>query len=214
MMDIQVFTFNPIQENTYLLHDGQGHGLVIDPGNSTPGEHRRLQQAIDQAGLQLEGILCTHLHFDHILGIEFLQQQYHCDFLAHRQDESWLRNISGIAAAFGLQVPDMQLRLEKTLKDGDHVRVGDIDLEVLFTPGHSAGGLCFYAPKEQALFCGDTLFAGSIGRTDLPGGDYATLIGSIREKLLCLPGETVVYPGHGPATSIGEEKQMNPFIQD
>lgn len=213
-MDIQVFTFNPIQENTYLICDGQGHALVVDPGNSTPGEHRRLQQAIDAAGLQLEGILCTHLHFDHILGIPFLQQQYHCDFHAHRQDESWLHNISGIAAAFGLQVPDMELRLEKTLKDGDHIEVGDIDLEVLFTPGHSAGGLCFYAAKEQALFCGDTLFAGSIGRTDLPGGDYVTLIGSIRNKLLCLPDETVVYPGHGPVSSIGEEKQMNPYIQD
>lgn len=213
-MDIQVFTFNPIQENTYLLSDGQGHALVVDPGNSTAGEHRRLQQAIDSAGLQLEGILCTHLHFDHILGIPFLQQQYRCDFHAHRQDESWLHNISGIAAAFGLQVPDMELRLEKTLKDGDHITLGDIDLEVLFTPGHSAGGLCFYAAREQALFCGDTLFAGSIGRTDLPGGDYATLIGSIRDKLLCLPDETVVYPGHGPVSSIGEEKQMNPFIQD
>lgn len=213
-MDIQVFTFNPIQENTYLLSDGQGHALVVDPGNSTAGEHRRLQQAIDSAGLQLEGILCTHLHFDHILGIPFLQRQYRCDFHAHRQDESWLHNISGIAAAFGLQVPDMELRLEKTLKDGDHITLGDIDLEVLFTPGHSAGGLCFYAAREQALFCGDTLFAGSIGRTDLPGGDYATLIGSIRDKLLCLPDETVVYPGHGPVSSIGEEKQMNPFIQD
>lgn len=213
-MDIQVFTFNPIQENTYLLSDGQGHALVVDPGNSTAGEHRRMQQAIDSAGLQLEGILCTHLHFDHILGIPFLQRQYRCDFHAHRQDESWLHNISGIAAAFGLQVPDMELRLEKTLKDGDHITLGDIDLEVLFTPGHSAGGLCFYAAREQALFCGDTLFAGSIGRTDLPGGDYATLIGSIRDKLLCLPDETVVYPGHGPVSSIGEEKQMNPFIQD
>lgn len=213
-MDIQVFTFNPIQENTYLLSDGQGHALVVDPGNSTAGEHRRLQQAIDSSGLQLEGILCTHLHFDHILGIPFLQRQYRCDFHAHRQDESWLHNISGIAAAFGLQVPDMELRLEKTLKDGDHITLGDIDLEVLFTPGHSAGGLCFYAAREQALFCGDTLFAGSIGRTDLPGGDYATLIDSIRDKLLCLPDETVVYPGHGPVSSIGEEKQMNPFIQD
>lgn len=213
-MDIQVFTFNPIQENTYLLSDGQGHALVVDPGNSTAGEHRRMQQAIDSAGLQLEGILCTHLHFDHILGIPFLQRQYRCDFHAHRQDESWLHNISGIAAAFGLQVPDMELQLEKTLKDGDHITLGDIDLEVLFTPGHSAGGLCFYAAREQALFCGDTLFAGSIGRTDLPGGDYATLIGSIRDKLLCLPDETVVYPGHGPVSSIGEEKQMNPFIQD
>ena len=213
-MDIQVFTFNPIQENTYLLSDGQGHALVVDPGNSTAGEHRRLQQAIDSAGLQLEGILCTHLHFDHILGIPFLQRQYRCDFRAHRQDESWLHNISGIAAAFGLQVPDMELRLEKTLKDGDHITLGEIDLEVLFTPGHSAGGLCFYAAREQALFCGDTLFAGSIGRTDLPGGDYATLIDSIRDKLLCLPDETVVYPGHGPVSSIGEEKQMNPFIQD
>ncbi|MBP5171314.1 MAG: MBL fold metallo-hydrolase [Bacteroidales bacterium] len=213
-MDIQVFTFNPIQENTYLLSDGQGHALVVDLGNSTAGEHRRMQQAIDSAGLQLEGILCTHLHFDHILGIPFLQRQYRCDFHAHRQDESWLHNISGIAAAFGLQVPDMELRLEKTLKDGDHITLGDIDLEVLFTPGHSAGGLCFYAAREQALFCGDTLFAGSIGRTDLPGGDYATLIDSIRDKLLCLPDETVVYPGHGPVSSIGEEKQMNPFIQD
>ena len=213
-MDIQVFTFNPIQENTYLLSDGQGHALVVDLGNSTAGEHRRMQQAIDSAGLQLEGILYTHLHFDHILGIPFLQRQYRCDFHAHRQDESWLHNISGIAGAFGLQVPDMELRLEKTLKDGDHITLGDIDLEVLFTPGHSAGGLCFYAAREQALFCGDTLFAGSIGRTDLPGGDYATLSGSIRDKLLCLPDETVVYPGHGPVSSIGEEKQMNPFIQD
>ena len=213
-MDIQVFTFITIQENTYLLSDGQGHALVVDPGNSTAGEHRRMQQAIDSAGLQLEGILCTHLHFDHILGNPFLQRQYRCDFHAHRQDESWLHNISGIAAAFGLQVPDMELRLEKTLKDGDHITLGDIDLEVLFTPGHSAGGLCFYAAREQALFCGDTLFAGSIGRTDLPGGDYATLIGSIHDKLLCLPDETVVYPGHGPVSSIGEEKQMNPFIQD
>ncbi|MBQ9202036.1 MAG: MBL fold metallo-hydrolase [Bacteroidales bacterium] len=212
-MNIEVFTFNPIQENTYLLSDDRGRALIIDPGNSTATEDRCLQQAIDSAGLKLECIVCTHLHFDHIMGINFLQEKYHCDFYAHRQEEYWLRNISGMAAAFGVDVATRQLRLEKTLKDGDEIQIGDMRLEVLGTPGHSAGGLCFYAPAQQALFCGDSLFAGSIGRTDLPGGDLGTLISSIHDKLLCLPDETVIYPGHGPDSSIGQEKRMNPYLQ-
>lgn len=211
-MTIQTIVFNPLQVNTYLLSDQDGNAILIDPANFDPTEDKRLKNLVESQGLQVKKILFTHLHFDHLLGAGFAKNLTGGRCYASQGDIDWLKNIEGYAAAFGLSVQGKDFELDGYLYDGQIIEVGQIRLEVIATPGHSIGGLSFYLPSESCLFSGDSLFATSIGRCDLPGGNYNELIESIQKKLLCLPNETVVYPGHGSQTSIAFEKQHNPYL--
>lgn len=208
-MGIKFFQVNPIRENTYVLHDEARHAIVIDCGCLTPSEDERLQRYIADNQLRVERVLNTHLHLDHAFGNHMLAQTYGVLPEAHQADEFFATHMTDLAAFFGIHDEVHPQALGGYLHDGDVITVGTMELHVLHTPGHSPGSVCFYAPKEQVLFSGDTLFRSGIGRTDLRGGDYNALIDNIRQKLLTLPPDTTVYCGHGLPTTIGLETINN-----
>lgn len=179
---------------------------LIDPGDDAD----RILMALAEAALTVKYLINTHGHFDHVGANKRLKETTGAKIACHPDDEPMLLALSQSAARFGLSAENSP-PADILLKDGDEISFGDITLKVIATPGHSPGGICLYTPGH--LFAGDTLFMGSIGRTDLPGGDYDTLIANIKTKLLNLPEDTVVYPGHGPETAIGHEKRMNPFLR-
>ncbi len=192
--------------NCYILGcETTKTAALIDPG----GDADKLLMALAEASLEVKYLINTHGHFDHVGGNSRMKDVTGAKIACHPDDEPMLLELSRSAARYGLSAEDSP-PADIFLKDGDDITFGDITLKVIATPGHSLGGICLYTPGH--LFAGDTLFMGSIGRTDLPGGDYDTLIASIKNKLLVLPEDTVVYPGHGPETSIGYEKRMNPFL--
>jgi len=206
-MKLDMVAVGAFQANCYVLGcEATGEGLVIDPGS----EPRRILDMVARMGLRVTAIVNTHAHVDHIGANLDVKNATGADLLIHEADEPYMKNslknltlLSPFSAKPGQ--PD------RLLREGDKVEVGqEISLEVIHTPGHTPGGICLYG--DGILFTGDTLFAGSIGRTDLPGGNLERLIASIRDKLLSLPGDTVVYPGHGPSSTIGEEKSFNPFL--
>jgi glyoxylase-like metal-dependent hydrolase (beta-lactamase superfamily II) len=210
MLSIQVFTFNAFQENTYVLYDETHEAVIIDPGCSDRGEERALGDFISRQQLIPKYLLNTHCHVDHVLGNYFVQQTYRVPFLMHRLDEPTLRSVKLYAPLYGVNTYQETLP-DSFLEEGDQVVFGNQQLKVLFLPGHAPGHVGFYHQAEKQLVAGDVLFQHSIGRTDLPGGNFETLIDSIHQKLFTLPDEVVVYPGHGPTTTIGEEKVSNPF---
>ncbi|MEM9897728.1 MAG: MBL fold metallo-hydrolase [Bacteroidota bacterium] len=212
MLHVRDFTFNPYQENTYLIYDDEGTCAIIDPGCYTSSEQERLVQYIAQHNLKPVLLLNTHGHVDHMLGNQFVKDTYSIPFHTHEGVIAELEAVPAYAAMFGLSVAPSPLP-DHLLNEGDTVQIGDEKLEVLFTPGHSAGHISFFHRESDQLFSGDVLFQNSIGRVDLPGGNYETLMQSIIEKLLPLGNDVVVYPGHGPATTIGEEYRLNPFIR-
>ena len=192
--------------NCYILADEETkEALVIDPGGS--GE--RLIKIIKEAGLKLVAIVNTHAHIDHIGANQELKAAFGCPIMLHKEDEPIMAAASQMGRMFGLKVDD-QPGPDRNLSEGDEVAVGSLTFKVAETPGHSPGGICLIG--QSCCFVGDTLFAGSIGRTDLPGGDYNTLIRSITEKLMPLDDDMKVYTGHGPATTIGTERRTNPFL--
>jgi len=210
MIQIQTFTFNPFSENTYLVYDETGEGVVIDPGCYEKAEKETLQQFIEFNNIKLKYLLNTHCHIDHVLGNDFIKTKYHVPLLIHKNDEPVLSSVKVYAPSYGFN------QYHETLPDGylaenDTVSFGNIILEVLFLPGHSPGHIGFYHKESGSLVSGDVLFEQSIGRTDLPGGDFNTLIKSIHQKIFTLPDNVIVYPGHGNATSVGEEKNSNPY---
>ncbi|WP_426490265.1 MBL fold metallo-hydrolase [Hymenobacter sp. 102] len=211
-MTVSGFTFNAFSENTYLLHDATGQCVVVDPGCYEKAEQQALRQFITDQGLQVVLLLNTHCHIDHVFGNQFVLDTYQVPFLIHEADLSTLRSVPAYAPSYGFP---HYTPAEPTgfLTAGEPVRFGETELEVRFAPGHAPGHVVFYHAPSGVVIGGDVLFRGSIGRTDLPGGDYATLIRSIRTALFTLPDETVVYPGHGPATTVGEERRSNPFLQ-
>lgn len=214
MITIKQFEFNPFGENTYVLSDETREAVVVDCGCMTAGERSQFSAYITEHGLTLVRLLCTHLHFDHIIGNAFIRDTYGLLPEACRTDVEQLPSLDVQLAGLGLP-PHLifdSVPVEKYLAEGDAVRFGQSELQVLATPGHSPGSLSFYSPADGFVLSGDALFAGSIGRTDLWGGDFRTLITAIRDKLLTLPDATVVYPGHGPATTIIEEKNENPYL--
>lgn len=211
MFEIKAFTFNPVQENTYLLYNEQRICIVIDPGSYFDHERDELRSFIAQNHLTPVLLLNTHCHLDHVFGNKFIAEEYNLTLNTHALEKNMLE----LAPASGLMynLPfDNYTGTVTYLKEGDTVQLGEDELEVIHAPGHSPGSICFYCKKQQFIIGGDVLFQRSIGRTDLPYGDHEALIRSIREKLFTLPPETTVYPGHGPATTIGEEIAHNPFL--
>ncbi len=205
-MKVQSFTIGPLETNAYLVVDERSRqALLIDPGLESEG----IYDVICAEGLTLSSIVNTHGHFDHVCGNAFFRAKTGAPVLIHREDAVIMQRAAEQARAFGFQVapPPPPDRL---LDEGDEVVMGGTRMRILHTPGHTPGGICLYG--EGVVLVGDALFAGSIGRTDLPGGSHEVLLASIRTKLLSLPDDTVVYPGHGPPTTIGAERTHNPFL--
>lgn len=212
MPQLKVFTFNPLQVNAYLLYETNGGGILIDPSCSSQSEFAVLKKFMESQGISLKYQLNTHGHFDHLFGAGMVNSEYHPRFLIHEADEPFLRLAEHQARSFGFDFIDDVPVPDGFLSESDLVSTGNIHLKVIHVPGHSLGSVAFYEESGGWLFSGDTLFAGGIGRTDLPGGDYDQILSSIRGKLLNLPGETKVFPGHGPATTIRAEMMNNPFL--
>jgi hydroxyacylglutathione hydrolase len=212
MITIKRFEFNPFRENTYLISDDTGECMIIDPGCYEPEEQDLLLEYFKENQLKPVKIVNTHCHIDHILGTAFLHDQYKLPFLIHPEEKPLLTASITQGELFGLEVKTPP---EPTdfLNEGDTVSFGDSVFEVIHIPGHSPGGIVLLNKDQQCMFTGDVLFQGSIGRTDLLGGDYDSLVSSIRQKLLVLDPMIRVYPGHGPDTTIGIENQSNPFFQ-
>ncbi|WP_400194206.1 MBL fold metallo-hydrolase [Hymenobacter sp. B81] len=212
-MTVSGFTFNAFSENTYLLHDATGACAIVDPGCYERAEQQALQQFIEARQLRVALLLNTHCHIDHVFGNQFVLDTWPgTPFLIHEADLATLRAVPAYAPSYGF--PHYS-PAEPTgfLTPGEPLRFGETELAVRLAPGHAPGHVVFYHAPTQVVIGGDVLFQGSIGRTDLPGGDYATLIRSIREQLLTLPDDTTVYPGHGPATTVGAERASNPFLK-
>ncbi|HEY6977342.1 MAG TPA: MBL fold metallo-hydrolase [Chitinophagaceae bacterium] len=211
MIHVEIFTFNPMQENTYLLWNEKGRAIIIDPGCYFTNEQETLEKFIKKKNLKPVQLLNTHCHLDHVFGIKWIAKTYQLELFIHPNEERVLEfaPATGIMWGFGYDPYNGAFHF---LRDGDSISFDDDKLEVIFTPGHSPGSICFYCRKQNFLIGGDVLFLESIGRTDLPGGNHQQLLNSIQKQLFILPDETVVYPGHGPATSIGHEKKYNPFL--
>lgn len=211
MLYLKTFTFNPFQENTYVLYDDELTAFIIDPGNSTETENTVLKNFIADKKLILKRLLLTHGHVDHILGNKFILDTYGLLPEVNKEDLFFLERMPQTAAMYGL-VCDPSPLPEHFLGAGDKITLGKYEFECIHTPGHSPGSLSFYNPENKLLIGGDVLFRESIGRSDLPMGNHETLIKSIKEKLFVLGEDVKVYSGHGSATTIGYEKQNNPFL--
>ena len=212
-MIIRAFAFSPFQENTYILHDETGETVIIDAGCFDDGENKVLKRYIDSNNLTVKRLLNTHLHIDHQFGNKFAAETFDILPEAGEEDEFLLTDIASKAARFGFAYSNEQThKLGAYITDNQEIKFGNTVLKAIHVPGHSPGSMAFYAENEGVLFAGDVLFKGSIGRTDLERGDYATLIRSITNRLLPLPESTIVYCGHGPATTIGYEKVNNHYL--
>lgn len=206
---VNVMAVPGLHTNCYLVFDEQTRqAVVIDPGGSADAVLARIRAL----RLEVVRILNTHAHFDHIAGNGAVQSATGADIAAHRASEPLYRSRGG-AGFFGIFLPAPAMPTQ-WLEDGDEIRFGNEALTVLHTPGHTPGCVTFWSPEHGAAFDGDVLFRAGVGRTDLPGGDFAQLMESIRSRILTLPDETVLYPGHGPETTVGEERRHNPFLQD
>jgi glyoxylase-like metal-dependent hydrolase (beta-lactamase superfamily II) len=211
-MTIKTFTFNPFQENTYLLFDETKEAVLIDAGCISDNEKQHLKQFVEDNNLVLKHVINTHLHLDHQFGNKFVFNCFGLKPEACVEDEYLLANVVAQARSYGFSVDEEAQQIGSYIVEDQNIEFGNSTLKAIHVPGHSPGSMAFYSEKEGVLFAGDVLFRGSIGRTDLPRGDYATLILSITKKLFLLPDSTVVYCGHGPTTTIGYEKINNPYL--
>lgn len=211
MINIQSFTFNALQENTYLLFDETKACIVIDPGCYDREEQQEVTDFISANKLEIQFILNTHCHVDHVLGNFFLKQKYGVKLGIHKTEEAILRAVKVYAPTYGF------MRYQETsadffLEENTDIEFGASTLRIIFVPGHSPGHIAFYSDKQKFCIAGDVIFYRSIGRSDLPGGNHNTLIKSIKENILVLDDAVKIYPGHGPATTVGEERKYNPFL--
>ncbi len=215
MLDIKQFVFNPFGESTYVVSDEVSReAIVVDPGMTSAAEERRLDEYIAAKGLKVTAVVNTHMHLDHSFGVDYVRRRYGVPLRAHAADAALAATVGEQARRFGmLDRCDDSLEIDSPLADGDIIRLGDEQLQVLHVPGHSPGGIALYSREGKFVLSGDSLFQGSIGRTDLPGGDARTLVDAIGARLLSLPGDTLVLPGHGPATTIADELRGNPFFR-
>ncbi len=210
-MLIEQLTVGSFETNCYVLRssESQKDCVLIDAGL----EAESLIEYLNDNSLNPVAVVLTHGHIDHIAGLELLRQKYDgFKIYIHKLDEQMLEGIDNLSDLAGKNI--QQLKPDKLLEDRQVIKIAGIKLEVLHTPGHTPGGICLYSSEEQVVFAGDTIFAGSVGRTDFPGGSTEQLLNSIKEKLLSLPLNTKILPGHGPATSIAIEKKQNPFLQN
>jgi len=213
MLEVKSFTFSPFAENTYVVFDSESReAAVIDPGCYTPEEEARLAGFIDGKKLNLKYLLNTHCHIDHIFGNRFVKDKYDTLFLAPEKDIFLLNLMEEHAAGMGVELKPSP-KPDNTIEQAGELNLGKYNLEFLFTPGHTPGEYCIYFSEAKICFSGDVLFRQSIGRTDLWGGDYDTLINSIEKQLYTLPGEVIIYPGHESSTTIDFEKRNNPFVK-
>jgi hydroxyacylglutathione hydrolase len=212
MIRTEAIAFNAFQVNTYLVWDETGDCLVVDPAFYSDGEKEEFEAIIAAKGLAIKGMINTHCHVDHVLGIRYMKSKHGCSFRAHRDEGPVVESVPMLGELFGWRVEPLE-GIDEFLEDNESVTIGNHTLLSIHVPGHSMGSLAFYSSEGRFVITGDALFQGSIGRTDLPGGDYDTLIESIRKRLMVLPPETVVHPGHGPSTSIGKEAAENPFLR-
>lgn len=210
-MQIAIFTFNDFSENAYVLFDETKECVIFDPGCNTEEERKTLVDFIETNGLTPVKLVNTHCHIDHVLGNRFVSEKYNLPLISHEGEKTVLAMQSQISSMYGIAY-NPSPEITEFLDEGDELVFGTSSLKVLFTPGHSPASISFYSADAGIVIAGDVLFKGSIGRTDLPGGDFDTLARSIREKLYTLPDATVVFNGHGPSTTIGEEKVSNPFV--
>ena len=212
MFQIKAFTFNPVQENTYVLFNENNECIIIDPGCYFDAEKEELKSFINSHKLKPKLLLNTHCHLDHVFGNKFIAEEFKLTLNSHKREKEILEMAPASGLMFNLPFDNYQGEVEY-LEEGDIVTLGEDKLEVIHAPGHSPGSVCFYCEKQHFLIGGDVLFQNSIGRTDLPYGSHEDLLKNIKEKLFTLPEDVKVYPGHGAPTTIGQEIKENPFLQ-
>ncbi|MBR3702964.1 MAG: MBL fold metallo-hydrolase [Alistipes sp.] len=211
-MKIARLIFNPIQENTYVVWDETLEAAVIDAGNMGERENEILAKFISDNGLKPVLALNTHGHFDHLLGVNFLREKYGAKLAMSSKDDFLLKNASVSAELFGVRTGDLPEAIDIDLEGQESISFGATTLKIISVPGHTPGHVAFYEPQSKVLFTGDTLFRESIGRTDLPGGDYSWIMRSIIDNILPLGDEVKIYPGHGDVSDLGHESMYNPFV--
>ena len=213
MIQVQKFTFNLFSENTFVLWDEESReSAIVDPGCSNLTEEKELESFISDNNLIVKFLINTHCHIDHILGCEFVKQKFNPIYYAPELDKPLLKNAKKQAEMFGIDFT-IAILPDELISEENKLYLGNSELSFLFTPGHTPGEFCIYISDIKTCITGDVLFLDSIGRTDLLGGNYNTLLTSITEKLLTLPDETIIYPGHGGSSTIGREKKLNPFLK-
>jgi hydroxyacylglutathione hydrolase len=211
MITVKTFVFNPFQVNNYVLFDETNECVIVDAACLNSEEEKELVEFISLNKLKPVLLISTHPHIDHVAGNKFICETYKIPLSIHKESMQILRGVKGYGAAFGFD--DIEyFEPANFINEGDTVRFGTSELKVIYTPGHANGSICLYSEKDNFVIVGDVLFNEGIGRTDFPTGDYALLMSSIKNKLFVLPDNTVVYPGHGLSTTIGYEKENNPFL--
>jgi len=210
-MEVFKFVFSPIEVNTYILADESGICAVIDCGCYNKSEFKTFTDFVEKKKFRPALLLNTHCHLDHIFGNGMFREKYGFGAYCHKDDEYNRKDSLIHASFFGLKM-EMPPEPEGFIADGQEIECGSLRLKAIHVPGHAAGSLAFYYEEGRILFTGDSLFAGTIGRTDLPGGSYETLINSIKLKLFVLPPDTIIYPGHGDKSTIGDEMKSNPYF--
>ena len=209
-MQLEQFIFNSFQTRCCVVWDADKRCTITDPGCSSEKELEQLTGFIAEKALKPVCILLTHGHFDHILGVSKLAGKYGIPVYMHPEERFTLENNTYFSTLFGIPVPEEFVSSD--VADGDIIEVGAMKFEVISTPGHTRGGVCYYERENKILICGDTIFAGAIGRTDVPGGDYDTLMKSIFEKVMTLDSDVTIFPGHGPESDLATEGMTNPFL--
>lgn len=212
MLQIHSAVFNPFSENTYVIYNECNQCWIVDPGMYDPEEVRKLRDFIESKGLKPQAVINTHAHIDHIFGVQAMIDAYQIPFYVHQRETPVLASAASSAMMFGLSFSGAP-EVTGFLNVDEPMTLGTDQIELRLAPGHSPGSVVFYYAGGNWAIGGDVLFAGSIGRSDLPGGDMDTLLASIRTQLYTLPEGTIIYPGHGPETTIGEEKRSNPFVR-
>ncbi len=210
-MKVHRLVFSPFEVNTYIVTDKSKECIIIDPACNNKQEQGYLVQFIKENGLKPVKLLNTHCHLDHVFGNKFVSDTFNLETEAHKEEDFNMKNAVNAGRMYGIQMEE-PYPIKTYLKEGDKIKFGFSELNTLHVPGHSAGSMVFYNEADKFAIVGDVLFNGSIGRTDLPGGDYDTLISGIKSKLFKLDNDTTVYSGHGPETGIGKEKTSNPFL--
>ena len=214
MFHYKRFVVNPVEENCYIIWDDNSHeGAVIDCGAWSKDEHRQISSFIREHGIRLKYALQTHMHFDHCLGLGQIASSYGLIPMCHPADVPVYEGAPDMVQKwFRVDISDMLPEVDPSISESYALNLGDNAIQVLHTPGHTPGGVCYYIPQARIVITGDTLFRMGIGRTDLPGGDYRQELESIENKIFTLPADTKVLPGHGPESSVGEELNANPYI--